>query len=518
MNIARFLSSTATHYPTHTAVEYGTLTRTYQEMNDRVNALVAAFTAAGLTPGDRVGFFMWNRPELLEVMFAAYRAGMCTVPLNARFNADELTYHCGDPEVALLVHGPEFGGVVTEAASQLPSVHTVLTIGDPATVPHANVTPYETALAAHQGAPDATVDVHEDTPAWLFYTSGTTGRPKGATLTHKNLSFVTLSWIADLMALTPADTTLHAAPLTHGAGFHAIAATAKGAKQIIPVSTAFDAEEILALMEREQVTNSWMVPTQINRLVDAPSSHTRNLSALHTIVYGGAPFHVEDLKLAISVFGPKFVQVYAQGETPMTATYLPHAEHVLGDPVGEARLASAGYERTGMEVRIVDDNGNDAPTGELGEIVVRGPAVMLGYWNRPEATAEALKDGWLHTGDIGMMDDSGYVFVLDRMKDLIITGGANVYAREVEELLLTHDAIAAVAVIGLSDRDWGERVTAIVVTEPGHTLTADDVISYAGAHLASYKRPKQVEFVDELPLSAYGKVLKRELRTQFATR
>lgn len=518
MNIARFLSSTATHYPDAVAVEYGPLKRSYKDINARVDALVAAFDAAGLTPGDRVGFFMWNRPELLEVMFAAYRAGMCTVPLNARFNAEELVYHCGDPEVALLVHGPEFGGIVTQAGPQLPSVHTVLTIGEPAHVAHANVMDYEVTLSAHAGATDNTIDVDEDTPAWLFYTSGTTGRPKGATLTHKNLSFVTLSWIADLMALTPNDTTLHAAPLTHGAGFHAIAATAKGSRQIIPVSTAFDAEEILSLMESEKVTNTWLVPTQINRLVDAPSSSSRDLAALHTVVYGGAPFHVEDLKLAISTFGSKFVQVYAQGETPMTATYLPHAEHVLGDQQTEERLASAGYERTGMEVRIVDDAGVTCPPGELGEIVVRGPAVMLGYWNRPEATAEALKDGWLHTGDIGMTDTNGYVFVLDRMKDLIITGGANVYAREVEELLLTHDEIAAVAVIGLSDRDWGERVTAIVVREPNATLTAEDVIAYAGAHLASYKRPKQVEFVDELPLSAYGKVLKRELRAQFATR
>jgi len=518
MNIARFLSSTATHYPHAIAVEYGTLRRSYRQLNERVDALVAAFMAAGLKPGDRVGFFLWNRPELLEVMFATYRAGMCTVPLNARFNAEELIYHCSDPKVSLLAHGPEFGAIVSEAATQLPSVHTVLSIGAAAVVPHAQVLAYETAIEQNAGATDNTVDVAGDTPAWLFYTSGTTGRPKGATLTHKNLSFVTLSWITDLMALTPKDVTLHAAPLTHGAGFHAIAATAKGAKQIIPETTAFDAEEMLSLMERAQVTNTWLVPTQINRLVDAPSSQVRNLAALHTVVYGGAPFHVEDLKLAISVFGSKFVQVYAQGETPMTATYLPHAEHVLGDAAVEERLASAGYERTGMEVRIIDAQANVCPTGELGEIVVRGPAVMLGYWNRPEDTAAAIKDGWLHTGDIGMMDANGYVFVLDRMKDLIITGGANVYAREVEELLLTHEQIAAVAVIGLSDRDWGERVTAIVVTELGASLTAEDVIAYAGAHLASYKRPKQVEFVNELPLSAYGKVLKRELRTQFATR
>lgn len=518
MNIARFLSSTATHYPHAIAVEYGQLQRSYRELNNRVDALVAAFIAAGLRPGDRVGFFMWNRPELIEVMFAVYRAGMCTVPLNARFNAEELAYHCGDPEVALIVHGPEFGEIVTQAAAQLSSVHTVFTLGDSAQVPHATVIAYETVLTAHEGAPDCTVDVDEDTPAWLFYTSGTTGRPKGATLTHKNLSFVTLSWIADLMALTPKDVTLHAAPLTHGAGFHALAATAKGAKQVIPTATAFDAEAILALMERAQVTNTWMVPTQINRLVDAPSSHVRNLSALHTVVYGGAPFHVEDLKLAIAMFGSKFVQVYAQGETPMTATYLPHAEHELGDALIEQRLASAGYERTGMEVRIVDEKGKDCPIGELGEIIVRGPAVMLGYWNRPDDTALALQDGWLYTGDIGMKDQDGYIFVLDRMKDLIITGGSNVYAREVEELLLTHAQIAAVAVIGLSDRDWGERVTAIVVAELGATLDAAEVIAFAGAHLAAYKRPKQVEFVTELPLSAYGKVLKRELRAQFATR
>lgn len=518
MNIARFLSSTARHYPDQIAVKYGTVTRSYAELNRRVDALVAAFHDAGLNRGDRVGFFMWNRPELLEVMFACYRAGICTVPLNARFNADELVYHCGDPSVSLLVHGPEFGGVVSDAAAGLATVKTVLAVGEPAAVSHATVRAYETVIGEHYGAPDATVEVDEDTPAWLFYTSGTTGRPKGATLTHKNLSFVTLSWLVDLMALTPNDTTLHAAPLTHGAGFHAIAAVAKGARQVIPTATGFDAEVILTLMEVEQVTNTWLVPTQINRLVDAPCSGTRDLSALHTVVYGGAPFHVEDLKLAIRTFGAKFVQVYAQGETPMTATYLPHAEHVLGDPAVEARLASAGYERTGMEVQVVNETGEICPPGTLGEIVVRGPAVMLGYWNRPEATAEALQAGWLHTGDIGMMDNHGYLFVLDRMKDLIITGGANVYAREVEELLLMHDKIAAVAVIGLSDREWGERVTAVVVTEPGATLSDTEVIAYAGEHLASYKRPKQVIFLDELPLSAYGKVLKRELRAQFDLR
>jgi long-chain acyl-CoA synthetase len=258
------------------------------------------------------------------------------------------------------------------------------------------------------------------------------------------------------------------------------------------------------------------VPTQVNRLVQSPSLGDRDLSRLHSVLYGGAPFHVEDLKVAVERLGPVLVQVYGQGETPMTATYLRQAEHVLGDPDTEARLASAGYSRTGMEVRLVDDDDRPVPTGELGEIVVRGPAVMSGYWERPEESAHTLRGGWLHTGDIGKFDERGYLYVLDRLKDLIITGGSNVYAREVEEVLIAHPDVAQVTVIGIPDRDWGERVVAVVVPVEGTEPDASALVDHCATHLASYKKPKQVHFVPSLPVSAYGKVLKRELREQLS--
>lgn len=517
MNLGRLLSQTARHHPDQTAVLWGSARLTYAELDGRVDALAAALAGLGLRRGDRIAFLMWNRPELLEVMFAAFKLGLCVVPLNARFNAEEIVYHVGDPRAAALVHGPEFADEVRQAGDRMPSVRHVLFLdGARPDLAEAEVHDYEALVAEHAGAGDATVDVAPDEVAWLFYTSGTTGRPKGAMLTHANLQFAALGWVADLMPLSPDDVTLHAAPLTHGAGFHALAAVAKGCTQILPEKPAFNADEALALMEQEGVTNTWMVPTQINRIVQAASLPDRDLSALHSLLYGGAPFHVEDLKLAVAALGPVLVQVYGQGETPMTATYLRQGEHALGDPEVEGRLASAGHARTAMQVRVVDDQDQDVPVGELGEIVVRGPAVMLGYWERPEATEETLRGGWLHTGDIGTFDDRHYLYVLDRMKDLIITGGSNVYAREVEEVLIAHPDVEAVAVIGVRDRDWGERVVAVVVPSAGVAPDESALIEFCAARLAAYKKPKQVDFVDALPVSPYGKVLKRELRAGYA--
>ena len=517
MNIGRLLSETAHHHPDHPGVRWGGSELSYRELDDRVNALAAALSELGLTRGDRVGFIMWNRPELLEVLFAAFKLGLCVVPLNARFNSEEIVYHLGDPRAAVLVHGPEFRGDVERALTRTPTVRHVLSLDEarPASAT-AQVHDYEQVVARHQGAGDATVDVDADDVCWLFYTSGTTGRPKGAMLTHGNLLFVALGWVADLMPLKPEDVTLHAAPLTHGAGFHALAAVAKGCTQVIPEKPAFDAQETLQLMAREGVTNTWLVPTQVNRLVQSPTLPDHDLSRLHSVLYGGAPFHAEDLKTAVERLGPVLVQVYGQGETPMTATYLRQDEHVLGDPDTEARLASAGHARTGMEVRLVDEDDQPVPTGELGEIVVRGPALMTGYWERPEESAHTLRGGWLHTGDIGKLDERGYLYVLDRLKDLIITGGSNVYAREVEEVLLQHPDVAAVSVIGVPDRNWGERVVAVVVPREGAELGATTLVDHCGSHLASYKKPKQVHFVSKLPVSAYGKVLKRELRDRYA--
>jgi long-chain acyl-CoA synthetase len=319
--------------------------------------------------------------------------------------------------------------------------------------------------------------------------------------------------------MTDADVTMHAAPLSHGAGFHALAATARGAHQVIPSGRSFEPSAILDLLAEARVTNTWMVPTQIVMLLDHLANRTPDRAApdlpdLRAVVYGGAPFAPADLRRALEVFGPVFVQLFAQGETPMTATVLPAADHaaaLAGDR--PERLASAGYPRPGMDVRVLGEDDGELPVGEIGEVCVQGPAVMAGYWQRPEATAAALRSGWLHTGDLGRFDDHGYLYLLDRAKDLIITGGSNVYAVEVESVLVTHPGVQEAAVVGVADRTWGEIVVAVVVGDPA---CEQALAEHSASTLAGYKRPRRYEFVTELPRNAYGKVLKRELRDRFS--
>ena len=477
MNVGQMLVNTARRFPDAPALTWGEHTATYRRLDRRTDALAAGLAARGVVQGDRVAVMMRNRPELVEVMFACFKAGYCIVPLNRKLTPDEVDYHVADSGAAALVTDAD---VVADTS--------VLTVGDE----------YEALAAAD--APPAVVPVDRDDLAWLFYTSGTTGRPKGAMLTHANLDFVTASWLADLTPMTEHDVTLHAAPLSHGAGFHSLAATARGAHQVIPVAERFDPHDILTLMRRWAVTNTWMVPTQIVMLTDAAPLP---LPDLRTIVYGGAPFAPAELQRAIDAFGPVFVQLFGQGETPMTATFLPAREH-HGD-----HLASAGVPRPGMDVRVLDPSDAEVPPGEVGEVCVRGPAVMLGYWQRPDATAETLRHGWLHTGDLGRMDGRGYLYLLDRAKDMIITGGSNVYAVEVEAVLAGEEGVRDVAVVGVPDRTWGELVVAVVVGDPAVEAR---LAERCRRQLAGYKQPRRFAFVDALPRNSYGKVLKRELR------
>jgi long-chain acyl-CoA synthetase len=454
---------------------------------------------------------------MLEAMYACFKGGYCLVPLNSRFTGDEIAYHVSDSGAVALLTDGEGAEIVLGATAGLRSPVRVVVAGAETTP--AGAYGHDELVAATDDAP-ATVAVDRDDLAWLFYTSGTTGRPKGAMLTHGNLAFVTASWLADLTPMTDADVTLHAAPLSHGAGFHALAATARGAHQVIPSGTKFEPGAILELLVDARVTNTWMVPTQIVMLLDHLSDRTLadrgagastpDLPDLRAVVYGGAPFAPADLRRALEVFGPVFVQLFGQGETPMTATVLPVADHaaaLAGDR--PERLASAGYPRPGMDVRVLGDDDAELPVGEIGEVCVQGPAVMAGYWQRPDETAEALRHGWLHTGDLGRFDDHGYLYLLDRAKDLIITGGSNVYAVEVESVLAMHPGVQEAAVVGVADRTWGEVVTAVVV---GDIALEPELRALCADALAGYKRPRLYFYVDELPRNAYGKVLKRELR------
>jgi long-chain acyl-CoA synthetase len=292
----------------------------------------------------------------------------------------------------------------------------------------------------------------------------------------------------------------------------ALAFVMKAATQVL--AHGFDPARIMATIAEEKVTHTWMVPTQVKMILDSPALETADLSTLKTIVYGGAPMYVEDLKAAIRRIGPIFVQLFAQTESPMTGTYMRAQEHVLEGP-GSERLASCGHARSGMEVAILDEEQRRLPSGETGEICIKGPALMNGYWKQPEATAETLRNGWLHTGDIGRVDEYGYVFILDRTKDMVISGGLNVYPREIEEVLLRHPAISQAAVIGVPDEKWGEAVKAVVVADGADPLTEAEVVTFAAQYLAGYKKPKSVEFVADLPKTTYGKIDKKAIRAPY---
>jgi long-chain acyl-CoA synthetase len=455
----------------------------------------------GLVPGDRVAIVMRNRPEYLEALYAIWRAGLAAVPVNARLHRDEIAY--------ILEHS-ESAVVVTDAG-HVGDVEPL--VGAVASLQAAVVAPGERWDRLTTSPPSALVDRRPEDPAWLFYTSGTTGRPKGATLTHRSLLMATLSYFADIDPVMPHDSVLHAAPLSHGAGLYGLPHVAKGAVSVTPQSGGVDGDEIAALLGRWPGMSFFAAPTMVKRLSGDRAIAGADLSHLKTIIYGGAPMYLADLEDALAVFGPRLAQIYGQGEAPMTITALSKADHADRDhPRWRDRMQSVGVPRTDVEVRVVDD-GRELPAGEVGEVVVRGDVVMAGYWNSPDATADALREGWLYTGDIGSFDADGYLTLRDRSKDLIISGGMNIYPREVEEALLRHPGVRAAAVVGRPDAKWGEAVVAFVVAADSVTQpSATDLDRTCLDHIARFKRPKDYRFVDALPVNNYGKVVKRELR------
>jgi long-chain acyl-CoA synthetase len=458
----------------------------------------------GLHAGDRVAIVMRNRPEYLEALFAIWHAGLVAVPVNARLHRDEIAFIVEQSGSKVVIADDDHAD---DASSLVDAVGTlracVLAPGDE----------WRELIAAPE---IELVDRRNPDPAWLFYTSGTTGRPKGATLSHRNLLMMSLSYFADIDPIEPDDAVLHAAPISHGSGLYGLPHVARGAVSVIPASGGVDGDEIAALLQRWSGVSFFAAPTMVKRLATDPAIRGADLTGLKTIIYGGAPMYLSDLEEALAVFGPRLAQIYGQGETPMTITALSKADHADRDhPRWSERLQSVGVARTDVDVRVVDGAGAAVPTGEIGEIVVRGDVVMAGYWEQLEATAEAIRDGWLHTGDVGSFDAHGYLTLHDRSKDLIISGGMNIYPREVEEALLRHDSVAAVSVVGRPDPEWGEAVVAFVVAADSASVpTIEELDRLCLDHIARYKRPKDYRFVESLPTNNYGKVVKRELREQ----
>lgn len=490
----------ARSHPGLPAVTCAEKSLTYAELAHNAGAVAAALrTKAGLEAGDRVVIFMENRSAYFEVLLACWIAGVVAVPANAKLHPREIKVIVEDSEAKLVFTSDELYESLREPVAEIERAPQLTSVQGKAYSDWLINTP----LGVQDAAP---TDL-----AWIFYTSGTTGAPKGAMLTHRNLAMMSLQYCADIDRIDPGETMLHAAPLSHGSGLYALPHLFAGGHQVI--EPGFSPDVVLEGLQRHPNVTLFGAPTMMTRLVQAAHGVVNARGNLKTGFYGGGPMYLNDLFEVMDMFGTDLCGVYGQGESPMTITALPKHDHVGNrDAEHQARLASCGTSRTAMQVRVVDEQGQDMPIGEAGEVIVRGETVMLGYWRNEAATAKALRDGWLWTGDIGAFDDRGYLTLKDRSKDLIIRGGSNIYPREIEEVLLKHPAIDEVSVIGRRHDDLGEEPVAFVVTRPGVLVSPEELDALCLDHIARFKRPREYFFEQSLPKSNYGKILKTELR------
>jgi long-chain acyl-CoA synthetase len=453
-------------------------------------------------PGDRIALFMENCPEYLEVLYGIWFAGLIAVPINAKLHPRETLFALQDSGASALF--------VSEALS----TDLLALLGGAPAVKHVFIPGRDeyARLLASEAVTEPLYRAPEDL-AWLFYTSGTTGRPKGVMISHRNLLAMTMCYFTDVDQVTPQDAIVYAAPISHGAGMYNFAHVLMAARHVVPESGGFDPQELVALSHHHGRVAMFAAPTMVKRLVDHVGQSGSDPSGFRTVVYGGGPMYAEDIRQALDIMGDCFVQIYGQGESPMTITALSRAH--LADrhhPRYDQRIASVGVAQSLVEVRVGDAEGRPVTTDKVGEVLVRGETVMQGYWQNPEATAATIGDGWLFTGDVGSLDEDGFLTLKDRSKDVVISGGSNVYPREVEEVLLRHPSLAEVAVIGRRHPEWGEVVVAFVVARPGAIPGEAELDALCLEQIARFKRPKAYRFVTALPKNNYGKVLKTELR------
>lgn len=505
MNIASCFFTTARRMGNARAVTDDFRSTDFAAMAYRVGGLAGALRSRlGLTTGDRVVLCLENSADCLEVMFACWTAGLVVVPVNIKLHPLEIAYIADNAAARLMICSKSLADTYIGTKNKMTTVEHVLVVGTP---------DYEVLVRRDAIPPQPSLP---DDLAWIFYTSGTTGRPKGAMLSHRNLLFMSMCYYADVESVSPGDTGLHFLPLSHGAGLYALPHLLRGGHQVIQTGS-FDPGRVFdALSQFENVT-FFAVPTVMKRLVEAREANETAARNLKTLWYGGAPPYVADIRKALDLFGPKLIQLFGQGESPCTITGMGKDVHAdVGHPQWQERMRSCGYARTGVAVRVVDAEDRELPIGEVGEIVTRSDCVMTGYWKNPDASAETLRNGWLHTGDLGSLDVDGYLTLTDRSKDVIISGGSNIYPREIEEVLQRHDDIAEVAVIGRKSDEWGEEVVAMVVPRSGVTIDPEKLNAHCAEHIAKYKRPQTYHVLSELPKSGYGKILKSELRGMLA--
>lgn len=498
MNLSVTLRNAALRLPHRPAVTWEGGRFSYGELEDRVSRVAGSLGGRhALKRGDRVAIIMDNCAEFFDALYGIWRAGMTAVPVNAKLHPKELAFILENSGAALVIASPRHANALGSIGGPLPPI--VVT----------GSSDYDALL---RGEPVVDPIAGPEDDAWLFYTSGTTGRPKGAVLRHRNLLFMTHCYYADAASIGWNDVRLHAAPLSHGSGLYSLAHIAKGANNVI-LGGSFEPDEIFDAFARYRNAAMFAAPTMVARLLQSPRAGSSDVSGLKTLCFGGAPMYVSDLRKALEVFEGSVYQLFGLGESPMTITNVTKAMYADKDhPDYEALLPSAGVPRTGVAVKVVGEDGTELPAGEVGEVITKSDCVMREYWKNPEATAETLRDGWLWTGDMGSMSADGVLTLKDRSKDMIISGGANIYPREVEEVLLMHPDVAETAVVGTPHAEWGEDVVAFVVRRAGSEIDEAALDQLCLENIARFKRPKHYRIVDALPKNNYGKVLKTELR------
>jgi acyl-CoA synthetase (AMP-forming)/AMP-acid ligase II len=515
-NLARLLTHTAQLFPDRPGLIQGEQRWTWGEIEQRVAAMTAALRALGLKKGDRILVHSRNHRAMFESCWVAFRLGCVWVPTNFRLAPPEVAYLASSSGAVAMIAEDVFPAHVDAARAASPALRHVIAIGRP----REGELAYDDLVAQHLQQAASSAAAHEvvthDDPLWFFYTSGTTGRPKAGILTHGQMAFVVTNHLADLIPGTDeTDCSIAVAPLSHGAGIHALLNVARGAPTVLLEGEKMDPAVVWALIERHRVTNLFTVPTIVKLLVEHPAVDEFDHSSLKFLIYAGAPMYRADQQLALRKLGPVLVQYFGLGEVTGCITVLPRHMHHADDAHPDANVGSCGRPRTGMEVAVLDAEGRPVPVGEIGEICCRGPAVFAGYHDNPEATAKALRGGWFHTGDLGRLDARGLLTITGRESDMYISGGSNVYPREVEEVLLTHPGVAEVAIVGLPDAKWGEIGVAVVVRRASfETLDAHALLAHLEGRSARYRWPHRWHFWAELPKSGYGKILKREIKEQ----
>ena len=567
MNLGQLLAQTARRHPNAPGLILSGRGAdrhwSWAEIDQRVNAMVSALRSRGVQKGERILVQSRNNLALFESCWVAFRLGCVWVPTNFRLTPPEVALLGAASGASVMLAEPDFADHVDAVRAASPALRQVVWINraaeaegmadgtrgptcaptDASTPAHPPTLDYEALMAQHlDGAGDVRVafeaQVDRDDPLWFFYTSGTTGRPKAAILTHGQMAFVVTNHLADLIpGTTHTDCSIAVAPLSHGAGIHALLNVARGAATVLPLGDKLDPEMVWQLIEKHRVTNLFTVPTIVKMLVEHPAVDRHDHRSLRYLIYAGAPMYRADQQHALRKLGKVLVQYFGLGEVTGCITVLPAALHALDDPDGSSRdadsndataqeraaavaaIGSCGYPRTGMEVAILDAAGVALPAGATGEICCRGPAVFAGYHANPTATAQALRGGWFHTGDLGRLDARGLLFITGRESDMYISGGSNVYPREVEEVLLTHPGVAEVAVLGVTDAKWGEIGVAVVVRRTDAApFEAVDLLRHLDGRSARYRWPSQIFFWDALPKSAYGKVTKKDILRQLVER